>query len=57
MASNRIPNGSMIGQFGSAAITPKSDTISNFLFGMMSGRLVNQTRRIAAHSRRTASIT
>ena len=29
MASNRIPNGNMIGQFGSAAITPKSDTISN----------------------------
>jgi hypothetical protein len=44
MASSRIPNGSMIGQFGSAAIPSKFEIISNFLFGMMSGRLVNQTR-------------
>jgi len=45
MASSRIPNGSMIGHLGYAAIISKSDTISNFLFGIMSRRLVNQTRR------------
>jgi hypothetical protein len=44
MASSRIPNGSMIGQFDSAAIPSKFEIISNLLFGMMSGRLVNQTR-------------
>jgi hypothetical protein len=45
MASSRIPNGGMIGQFGCPAITSKSDTISHFLFGIMSRRSVNQTRR------------